>query len=508
MSSWGDASARTEVPLGLLSVVPVLLIAAAVLLISQYVAPWLHNVPDNPLAGLLQSPRDRWLFAIVALVAGGVREEVQRAFLLTRFEQHLGGARVGLVVTSVAFGLGHLLQGFDAALATGTLGFIWGAMYLWRRSSVAPIVSHAGIQRAGNRALSGGGQWSLDRQTGSRCHGSSCSSFLVSLPAVTTRIYASDEIQYFAYLRSLWFDRDVSFENEYQHFYDAGIARSQDFHETFLERTTETGGASTLRPSVAGCLWAPFYAAADAGVHDCQPARRPVLATATRAPTSRRWPTPRLSMGCWRWCCPRRRSDCCRRHWPKLGPRAVMSAVLVWIGTPLLFYMYIAPPMSHATSAFAVALFVVIWLRVRDTGHSGGLIALGAATALMAMVREQDAFFAVGAAVDFLHAQATRRDGKDDQAFRPCGGRYRRRGGGLHAAGPGVHRPQRPRGAVEAGGPQDDVDRAPCGEVLASTGTWLLRLDSPCGAGTWLGCSSCCGVWRPATARSRPASSS
>jgi uncharacterized protein len=142
---FGTRLARTEIPLGLLSVVPVLLVAAAVLLTSQYVAPWLHNVPDNPLAGLLQSPRDRWLFAIVALVAGGVREEVQRAFLLTRFEQHLGGARVGLVVTSAAFGLGHMLQGFDAALATGTLGFIWGAMYLWRRSSVAPIVSHAGF---------------------------------------------------------------------------------------------------------------------------------------------------------------------------------------------------------------------------------------------------------------------------------------------------------------------------------------------------------------------------
>jgi uncharacterized protein len=141
----GARVARTEVPLGLISVVPVLLVAAAVLLTSQYLAPWLHNVPDNPLAGLLASPRDRWMFAIVALVAGGVREEVQRAFLLTRFEQHLGGARVGLIVTSVAFGLGHLLQGFDAALATGTLGFIWGAMYLWRRSSVAPIVSHAGF---------------------------------------------------------------------------------------------------------------------------------------------------------------------------------------------------------------------------------------------------------------------------------------------------------------------------------------------------------------------------
>ena len=44
--------------------------------------------------------------------------------------------------------------------------------------------------------------------------------FLISLPAVTTRLYASDEIEYFAYLRSLYFDRDLSFDNEYRYFYD------------------------------------------------------------------------------------------------------------------------------------------------------------------------------------------------------------------------------------------------------------------------------------------------
>jgi hypothetical protein len=54
--------------------------------------------------------------------------------------------------------------------------------------------------------------------------------FVLTLPAVTSRLYSSDEIQYFAYLRSLWFDRDLSFENEYQYFYDRGIARSPAFH--------------------------------------------------------------------------------------------------------------------------------------------------------------------------------------------------------------------------------------------------------------------------------------
>ena len=46
--------------------------------------------------------------------------------------------------------------------------------------------------------------------------------FVLSLPLVTTRIYASDEVESFAWLRSLGFDRDVDFENEYQHFYDSG----------------------------------------------------------------------------------------------------------------------------------------------------------------------------------------------------------------------------------------------------------------------------------------------
>jgi membrane protease YdiL (CAAX protease family) len=74
-----------------------------------------------------------------------VREEIQRAFLLHRFEQYLGGGRVGVIVTSVAFGAGHLLQGVDASIATGLLGALWGVVYLRRRSVVAPMVSHSGF---------------------------------------------------------------------------------------------------------------------------------------------------------------------------------------------------------------------------------------------------------------------------------------------------------------------------------------------------------------------------
>jgi len=84
----------------------------------------------------------------VVMVAGGVREEIQRGFVLRRFEQYLGGGAVGLVVSSALFGLGHLEQGHDVSLATAALGAFWGAVFLARRSILGPMIGHAGFNLA------------------------------------------------------------------------------------------------------------------------------------------------------------------------------------------------------------------------------------------------------------------------------------------------------------------------------------------------------------------------
>lgn len=123
---------------------PVVFLALGVLALAvQHLAPWLHNVPDNPLAALLGSPGALAIVALVVVVGGGIREEVQRAFVLHRFEQHLGGPWVGLVVFSTLFGLGHALQGWDVTIMTGSLGLIWGLTWLRRRSVIAPVVCHS-----------------------------------------------------------------------------------------------------------------------------------------------------------------------------------------------------------------------------------------------------------------------------------------------------------------------------------------------------------------------------
>jgi len=241
--------------------------------------------------------------------------------------------------------------------------------------------------------------------------------FLVSLPAVTPRLYSSDEIQYFAYLRSLWFDRDLSFENEYRYFYDRGIAASAGFHETFLERQTETGRRINFGTIGCAILWTPFYAVghviARASLSENAAPdgySTPYLAAVAYGSAVYGFAAIVLSILSAR----------------RLGLDAFIPALAIWFGTPLLFYMYLAPPFSHACSAFGVALFIYIWLRVREDWSTGGLAALGAAAALMAMIREQDAFFAIAAAMDFglswasgLGLWAPGRDSASSQSLKP-----------------------------------------------------------------------------------------
>jgi hypothetical protein len=214
--------------------------------------------------------------------------------------------------------------------------------------------------------------------------------FLITLPFVTTRIYASDEVQYFAWLRSLAFDRDVDFQNEYQHFHDAGAGGGALFYETFLVRQNEAGRRENYGPIGSAILWAPFYAVGHA------------VARITGAPADGYSP-PYISAvaygsAVYGTLAIVLSAAIARR----LTGRGIAASLVVAFGTPLVFYIYIAPPMSHANSAFAVALFLWIWLRVRDGWRPGGLALLGAAGGLMAMVRDQDVFFATGPVLDFV----------------------------------------------------------------------------------------------------------
>ena len=145
---FGDRPLVREALLGIAILPGVFMLVVLVLVVILRFAPYLHNVPRNPLEDMLRTRGDAMIFAVVVMIAGGVREEVQRGFIAHRFGQYLGGALWGVAVYSVFFGLLHFEQGHDAMIATGLLGFVWGLLYISRRSIVAPIVSHAAFNLA------------------------------------------------------------------------------------------------------------------------------------------------------------------------------------------------------------------------------------------------------------------------------------------------------------------------------------------------------------------------
>jgi len=132
---------RSDVAIGF-AVVPLLFGANGVVnvLFRSYLPQLFQE--HNPLAELVRTPRDLALFIATALIAGGIKEELQRAFILRRFQSFLGGASLGLILWSAMFAIGHRIQGWQGVAVAGIYGLVFGILYLSRGTLVAPMVAH------------------------------------------------------------------------------------------------------------------------------------------------------------------------------------------------------------------------------------------------------------------------------------------------------------------------------------------------------------------------------
>lgn len=214
---------------------------------------------------------------------------------------------------------------------------------------------------------------------------------VLSMFLVFPRIEESDAVEYFSYLPSLLFDQDLDFTNEYQYFYDLDPEGRRGFKQTFLDRSTPTGLKLNFGPIGCALLWAPFYLLAHLwlwiqslfGIEVVadglsQTYRGFVAVGSAFYGALGLWLSYRLS-----------------RRWADDLPAFVL-VVALWWGTPVAYYMYIAPGMSHSPSLFAVALFFTLWpwVSARPDSYARWLL-WGAAVGLMALIREQDGLFAV-----------------------------------------------------------------------------------------------------------------
>lgn len=228
--------------------------------------------------------------------------------------------------------------------------------------------------------------------------------FVLVAPLVTHRIYASDEIQYFSYTHSLFFDHDLNFTNQYQHFCTADPVKFADFCRDLLgKREPATGLPINVAPIGTGLFWLPSFALAHVLVLLARAFGSHVAADGFSDPYIFAITTTSYIYGCigLLFC-----YALSRRIFDQLD--STVAVVASWLATPVIFYTVIAPPWSHATSLMTVSLFLWYWYRTR--GLEGRTwrqwVLLGFLGGLVMLIREQDALFLAVPGLEALVAVA------------------------------------------------------------------------------------------------------
>ncbi len=234
--------------------------------------------------------------------------------------------------------------------------------------------------------------------------------FVLTLPLFTPRIYASDEIKYFSYLHSIFFDRDVNFTNEYTYFYQSNPQKYEDFKKQVLDKPNEKGLPINEGPVGSALLWSPFYGVAHVvalvgnavGLKSFKPDgfSTPYIWAVTLASLFYGFAGLIFSY------------LFCRNFIPRFY--AAFATIIIWLATPVLFYLSLTPPMSHANSLFMISLWLWLWYRSRgwrlepdgtfvpEQRRGSIWLLLGVLGGLMTMVREQDGTIMIVAALESL----------------------------------------------------------------------------------------------------------
>jgi hypothetical protein len=199
----------------------------------------------------------------------------------------------------------------------------------------------------------------------------------------------SDGFYYYAYLRSMAFDRDVNFTNDYT------LLGLQDHPQLFQPtRTNHAQSAASIGPAI---LWAPFFGAGHVVARSLSARHPEIDAQGISFPYRQAVCVAGLFYGlagCW-FC-----FQIARRYFAAIVAALAVTSVVA--GSFLLWYFVKEPSMTHAPSMMAVALFVWSWLRMRDRAVDPAAprsemlkiwAVLGAVAGLMTLIRWQNALF-------------------------------------------------------------------------------------------------------------------
>jgi hypothetical protein len=214
----------------------------------------------------------------------------------------------------------------------------------------------------------------------------------------------SDGFYYFAYLRSLTFDRDVDFTNDYKLL---GLG-----DKAHLFRPTPTGYAQSAWTIGPAILWAPFFAAGHAIAERQNRTNPDVSANGISYPYRQAVCIAGLFyglLGCW-FC-----FQIAARFYP--ASLAAAATAFVVLGSFMLWYLVKEPSMTHAPSMAGVAGFIWAWIATRQSRSLRQWILLGVLAGLMSLIRWQNAIFTLLPACDSLVLLMAAARGRDRSAI-------------------------------------------------------------------------------------------
>jgi hypothetical protein len=197
----------------------------------------------------------------------------------------------------------------------------------------------------------------------------------------------SDGFYYFAYLRSIAFDRDVEFSNDYRLL---GLG-----DKTHLFQPTPTGYAQSAWTVGPAILWSPFFAAGHLVARELHDGNPDVSVNGISFPYRQAVCIGGLVyglLGCWLTFRLARRFS--------TSPLAAGATAVTIAGSFMLWYIVKEPSMTHAPSMALVAGFAWAWAATRAGRTKTQWALLGLLAGLMTLVRWQNAIFAILPACD------------------------------------------------------------------------------------------------------------
>ncbi|HUF48514.1 MAG TPA: hypothetical protein VMM93_11915 [Vicinamibacterales bacterium] len=198
-----------------------------------------------------------------------------------------------------------------------------------------------------------------------------------------------DAVQYYAYLRSLVFDADLHFANEYERFY------AED--SVWRTERTPTGRPPNMMSIGPALLWLPVFALATGLAW---------LASAAgiASPPDGYGLGLQVTAGLCGIAYATVGSYCCFRAAALRFPReaALWATLVAWLASPALYYTVVSPAYSHATTIFTMGVFVWAWMSGLGRVGARRFLLLGALAGLAALVRWQDAIVVLLPAVELL----------------------------------------------------------------------------------------------------------